>query len=205
MSNATRPAAPPEIHFLIDHFDVIVAAGAELLSCSYSAQSAAVGEAGERARVQGAGRSRFLADVARLEAIIVGRLVQARRWASEAGGADVNARSVVRLFLAATAEIGEQRATGQRPGLNVGNDPFVYMRSRALIARDAAGTSLLGRIDVTPAFAIWGRIPLGALMEVVSAARNALAMAYGLASARGEEETAEPTFDVLLAELRKAS
>jgi hypothetical protein len=207
---AKRRQAPPQVILLVQNLDVIVSAGDDLLGCVHDAEMLAAGQAGEQYRVLGAGRSRFLAEVVRLETIIVGRLLQARRWSAEATVKDRLARAAIRLFQAASSMIVDGIATrspSEAADFNAGADAFAYMRRRALIARDATGASLLGRIEVTQGFLIWGLVPLGDTIDAARALRGALANAYLLPVAAGSEAVGfeERAFDDALSEIRQAS
>ena len=205
-----RREAPPQVLLLLQNLDVIVATGDELLGRAHDSQMLASGNAVEQCRVLGAGRRQFLADVVRLETILVGRLLQARRWSAEATVKDSLARAAIRLFQSASGMLADRVGAGppaDAGDFHAGADAFAYMRRRALIARDAMGASLLGRIGVTREFLVWGLVPLGDVIDAARALRGALANAYLLpiASSDAARDDEEPAFDTALPEVRQAS
>jgi hypothetical protein len=70
-----------------------------------------------------------------------------------------------------------------------GDTAFAFLRSRALIARDAASLERLAELRVSEDYLIAGRIRLGTLLDLVATFLDSLDLLYDLYGEPAEPET----------------
>ena len=179
---ATAPERNPSLHLLRDHLDAALALGQDLMSAELMLD--APDRPGLRNWLRQTRRlDRFLGTVRSLEYALTARLIQARRRADELRRADVRLRPLLALLAAGTAplvdaaaELGDTEAR-DFDGADAG---LTFLRSRGLVAADAAGLELVSRLSVTDNYLVAGRIPLGTLLEVAATFLDSLDALYDL-------------------------
>jgi len=173
------PDCPPGIVLLADHLDATLTVGEDLLAQALppradleEADPASAPEAFEA----------FIGRMVRLESGLVLRVLQARRHAAELGRADPSMKAAANLFRAQTglmAELAVERgALGgglERPG-----DAHAWLRSRGLIAPEAAAPSPFEAVAASDDLKVAGLIRLGDLLDAVAALLDLIDARFGL-------------------------
>ena len=160
----------PSLHLLRDHLDAALALGEDLLAKELAL--AAPDGPGLRDWLRHTrGLDAFLGSLRTLEYALTARLLQARSRAGELRGDDARLRPFLALFVAGTAplmdaaaELGETEARA----FDGADAELAFLRSRGLLAADAAGLELVSRLAVDDGYQVAGRIPLGTLLDLVA-------------------------------------
>ena len=161
----------PTIYLLGDHLDAALAMGEDLLTEKVTLAAAEqklnmarlVRQAGEVAD--------FLHGVRTLELNLIARLLQGRKRAEELKRKETRLKPLISLFVAGTAPLvdaAEELGDTTTEAFDTGNVAQAFLRSRGLIARDAAGLDGLTRLAVTEEYLVAGRIRLGTLLDLVA-------------------------------------
>jgi hypothetical protein len=179
----TKQAPPACIYLLGDHLDAILAAGEDLLATSLelAPPSAAGGVAELKMRQEAL--AAFLSRLRTLEAGVVARVLQARRRAEEMPKADAHVKPLVSLFLSGTTVLLDAVAEyGDPSGLafNSGADGLHFLRTRGLVAPDAADLPIAGTLAADEDYLVVGRVRLGSLMDLVATFLDALDVRFSL-------------------------
>jgi len=181
----TASATPkhPSIYLLGDHLDAALAMGEDLLT-----ERVALADAGQqpttaRAVRQNRELAQFLNTVRTLELTMTARLLQARKRAEEMRRGDTRLRPLIALFVAGTAplvdaalELGDTTIHD----FETGDTATAFLRSRSLIARDAAGLEGLAHLAISEDYLVAGRIRLGTLLDLVATFLDTLDLLYDL-------------------------
>jgi len=182
---AHEPAAG--IYLLSDHLDAALAMGEDLLT-----EKAQLAEPTQHLTVARLARqnrdiAEFLSHVRTLELTMTARLLQARKRAEELRRGEHRLRPLIALFAAGTnvledaaAELGE----GIQHDFETGDVASAFLRSRGLIARDAAGLQGLTQLKVSEDYLVAGRIRLGTLLDLVATFLDSLDLMFDLYSER---------------------
>lgn len=190
---ATHPDCPPGVTLLADHLDTALAAGEDLLGCRLDARA----DLDERdAASAPEAMDRFVARAMQLEASLLLRVLQVRRLSGEISRTDSTLKSIGGLFRAQTDLLQvliDSRSRGSDAiALARAGDGHAYLRSRGLLAPEAAAPSPYEAVVVSEAFRVGGVVPLGGLLDLVSGFLDFIDARYGLYQA-------EPTTDISLA------
>ncbi len=175
-----NPDCPAGIHLLADHLDTALAVGEDLLALVLPPR-ADLDEADPETAPEAI--DQFVRRLRELEAALLMRVLQARRRATEIGRADSSLRGAANLFRAQTAvlveliEIVDRRAPG---GLCGSNDGLSYLRSRGLLAPEAAAPSPYESLAATEDLRIGGVAALGTTLDLVSSLLDLLDARFGL-------------------------
>ncbi len=164
------PERNPSLHLLRDHLDAALAMGEDLLAKEL--MLAVPDRPGLRGWLRCTRELEvFRGSLRPLEYALTARLLQARSRAAELRGDDARLRPVLALFVAGTAplvdaaaELGETEARA----FDGEDTELAYLRSRGLLAADAAGLELVSRLAVSDDYQVVGRIPLGTLLDLVA-------------------------------------
>ena len=149
----TASATPrhPSIYLLGDHLDAALAMGEDLLTEKVALADAAQTLTMARLVRQNRELAEFLTTVRTLELSLTARLLQARKRAEEMRRRESRLKPLIALFVGGTAplvdaamELGD---TTMRD-FDTGDTAFAFLRSRGLIARDAAGLERLSELRV---------------------------------------------------------
>jgi hypothetical protein len=174
---------PVGIYLLSDHLDAVLAMGEDLL-----AEKAALADPSEplmmpRLVRQNRDIAQFLGNVRNLELTMTARLLEARKRAQELKRIESRLRPLIALFVAGTAALKDAAAElGDSTGhdFETGDVTTAFLRSRGLIARDAAGLNGLARLEVTEEYLVAGRIRLGTLLDLVATFLDTLDLMFDL-------------------------
>ena len=168
------PLASEEIYLLADHLDAALAAGEDLI-----ATTAVPAEGEDEAEAI----RRFVGRLRVLEAALVSRILQARKRAQDVRRVDGDTRSLLSLYVANSAGVLDLiEKYGRRPRelFETGDDPMSFLRSRGLIAEDAAMPESLEKLQVGDAYRLGGVAELGPLLDLVSTMLETLDIRYDL-------------------------
>lgn len=176
-------AVPPlPVVLLADHLDIALAAGEDLVGLTYDpsgtiADGVAVGEIAAPQDL-----SAFVEELSRLELTATMRVLTARERTEELGQDDPRFNTITRLFVAGTNVLVDASSGAGRDAMAnaVRTDPVVYLRTRGMIAPDAAGLPEFSTITVTDRFRLCGVVEIGGLMEMTAAFLDALEIHYEL-------------------------
>ncbi|MFA5950532.1 MAG: hypothetical protein WC807_09645 [Hyphomicrobium sp.] len=181
--------APPVVYLLADNLDTALAAGEDLQNFSLSWQSgdARLGEDLAACRAE----EREAIEAARaLEMVLVARVLKSRESAAELAKSEPHLRPIAKLYTAGTALLADaigELGDDTKQIFDSGDGKTAYLRSRGLIAEDAAAPAEAEALAVTDAFLVCGRVPLGALMDLVSTVLDTLETHYSLYGDAGDE------------------
>ncbi len=173
--------APLSVYLLADHLDGALAAGEDLVARGHDwrALADAPGEPAEFPMHQ----RRIAEDVRSLELMLVARVLKARTHALSLAEVDDRFRAVGNLFASGTAilqdavsECGDARGED----FETGDDIVSYIRSRGLIAPDAANVRGAADLTIDDSFLVAKRIALGPLLDMTAAFLDALDSQYEL-------------------------
>jgi hypothetical protein len=173
----------PGIYLLGDHLDAALAMGEDMLTEKVGLADAAQPLAMARLVRQNRELSEFLTTVRTLELSMTARLLQARKRAEEMRRSETRLKPLISLFVGGTAplvdaalELGDTTTRD----FDTGDTAFAFLRSRGLIARDAAGLEQLAELRVGEDYLMAGRIRLGTLMDLIATFLDSLDLLYGL-------------------------
>ena len=191
----TKPDIDPGITLIADHLDAALAAGEDLLAAELPAAADREAVATEDGGVDPL--SRFVATLRQNEAMVVARILQARRRAVGLPRLDAAMRALIGLFVAQTAGLIDIIDTfGDRTSdrFATGGDPVALLRSRGVLAEDAAALPRFTALVVPQSYRLAGTIELGPLLDLVAATLDALDLHYDLYDDRDTEaySDAEP-------------
>ena len=175
--SAFKPAPDPGIYLLADHLDAALAAGEDLLAETLPAA------ADREAAGQPDDLPAYVARLARFEAALIARVLQARRRASELPRLDAPMRPVIQLIVAQSESllaIIDQFGDNAEQCFLTGDDPLAFLRSRGLVDSEAATVPRFDALKVTDTYRLAGTIEAGPLLDMISGALEALDIAYDL-------------------------
>jgi hypothetical protein len=176
------PERNPSLHLLSDHLNAALALGEDLLGAELLL------DAPDRPGVRGWLRQTreldaFVGSARTLEYAMTARLLQARKRAEDLRRTDSRLKPLIALFVAGTVplvdaavELGDADARD----FDGADAALSFLRSRGLLASDAAGLELLSRLSVGEDYLVAGRIPLGTLLDLVAGFLDALDTLYGM-------------------------
>ena len=173
----------PGLYLLGDHLDAALAMGEDLLTEKVALVEATQPLTMARLVRQNRELSEFLGTVRTLELSLTARLLQARKRAEEMKRHETRLRPLIALFVAGTAplvdaaaELGDTTARD----FDTGDTASSFLRSRGLIARDAAGLERLSQLAVTEDYQVAGRIRLGTLLDLVATFLDTLDLVFDI-------------------------
>lgn len=177
-----KPPLDPGIYLLADHLDATLAAGEDLLAAELAAPA-------DIDRVNpgdsAAAIAAFANNLRRLEASIAARILQARRRAAELSRLDQGTRAIITLFMSSTSStldliehFSRQMESASFDPANL--TPYAVLRSRGLLAADAAELPRYSAVNITEAYLIGGLVPLGELLNIAARTLDALDLQHDL-------------------------
>lgn len=193
-TGASAPVlAPACVYLLADNLDAALAAGEDLLTCSltWNANSAADGE--DIAAVREVQRE-AIAQIRSLEMILVARVLKTRERSEELGRRDIRFKDLAKLYNAGTAllmEAPNEFGDATVHDFQTGDAPIAYLRTRGLIASDAAAPASGTELNIDDRFLIARRIELGPLLDLVSMFLDQLEIHFDLFQSEPLETDAE--------------
>ena len=179
------PDRHPSLYLLIDHLDAALAMGEDLLDAKLAFDGP------DRPSLRGWIRQTrdlngFVASVRTLEYAMTARLLQARKRADDLKR-DSRLKPVHALFVGGTAPLMDAAsALGDTDArdFNSADATLTFLRSRGLLALDAAGLELVTRLAVDEGYQVAGRIRLGTLLDLVATFLDTLDVLYDLHAER---------------------
>ena len=179
----TTPARHPTIFLLSDHLDAALAMGEDLLT-----ERVVLAEAEQKLNMSRLLRQTgevadFLDGVRTLELSLIARLLQARRRAEEIKRSETRLKPLISLFVGGTAALvdaAEELGDTTNQAFATGDAAQAFLRSRGILARDAAGLEQLSQLTVTEEFLVAGRIRLGTLLDLVATFLDTLDVMFDL-------------------------
>jgi hypothetical protein len=183
------PERNPSLYLLKDHLDATLALGEDLLAAELVLLP--VDRPGLRDWLRHTrGLDDFLASLRTLEYALTARLLQARKRAEEMRRSDSRLRQMIALFVAGTvplvdaaAELGDTDARN----FDGADSALTFLRSRGLLAPDAAGLELVSHLAVGEDYLVAGRIELGALLDLAATFLDTLDLLYDLPAAAEDD------------------
>ena len=165
------------IYLLGDHLDAALAMGEDLLAEKLALLDAVETPTRGYLLRQSRALNQFLATVRCLELAMIARLLEARRRAEDLKRREGRLRPLAALLAAGTAPlvdaVAELGDTSTRD-FDTGDTASAFLRSRNLIARDAAGFAEMAQLAVSEDYPVAGRVRLGTLLDLIAAFLDAL-------------------------------
>ena len=183
----------PSIYLLGDHLDAALAMGEDLLTEKVALDTPAGKSPLRDWMRQNRDLNDFLSTVRTLEYAMTARLLQARKRAEELKRSENRLRPLIALFVAGTAPLADAAAelgdTDARD-FQSADAALTFLRSRGLLAADAAALEGLSRLAISEDYLIAGRIRLGTLLDLVATFLDTLDLLFDLYADAADE--AEP-------------
>jgi hypothetical protein len=174
------PERNPSLYLLRDHLDAVLALGEDLLAAELSLDTAGRPDLRGWLR-QTRGLDAFLGSLRTLEYAMTARLLQARKRADEVRRSDPRLKPLVALFVAGTAVLADAAAElgdADARAFDGADATLTFLRSRGLLAADAAGLDLMSRLAVGEDYQVAGRTRLGQLLDLVATFLDTLDTLY---------------------------
>lgn len=173
----------PSIYLLGDHLDAALAMGEDLLTEKVVLDTPAGKSPLRDWMRQNRDLNDFLTTVRTLEYAMTARLLQARKRAEELKRSESRLRPLIALFVAGTAPLADAAAelgdTDARD-FQSADAALTFLRSRGVLAADAAGLEGLPRLAISEDYQIAGRIRLGTLLDLVATFLDTLDLLFDL-------------------------
>ncbi len=183
----------PSIYLLGDHLDAALAMGEDLLTEKVALDTPAGKSPLRDWMRQNRDLNDFLSTVRTLEYAMTARLLQARKRAEELKRSESRLRPLIALFVAGTAPLADAAAelgdTDARD-FQSADAALTFLRSRGLLAADAAGLEGLPRLAISEDYQIAGRIRLGTLLDLVATFLDTLDLLFDLYAEPADEDEA---------------
>jgi hypothetical protein len=189
------PARDASLYLLADHLDAALAMGEDLLTQTLALDTAASKSPLRTWMRQNRDLNVFVTGTRTLEYAITARLLQARKRAEELKRRDSRLKPLVALFVAGTAPLVDAAAElGDTDARDFGatDAALTFLRSRGLLAPDAACLEGLNRICVSEDYQLAQRIRLGTLMDLVATFLDTLDLLFDIPGERSDEVAARP-------------
>jgi hypothetical protein len=191
---STQPERHPSIYLLCDHLDAALAMGEDLLTERVVLHGPRGPSAPSSLRGwirQNRDLNDFLATTRTLEYAMTARLLQARKRAEDLKRSESRLKPLIGLFVAGTAPLVDAAAelgdTDARD-FDAADAALTFLRTRGLVAPDAAGLDGLPRLAISEDYQIAGRIRLGTLMDLVATFLDTLDLLFDLYAEPAETE-----------------
>jgi hypothetical protein len=173
---------PACVYLLAEHLDAALAAGEDLMGVRYawpgppprSREEIEAVRSGQRAAVE---------RIRTFELALLSRLLMGREWAVVVAMEEEKFGAVARLYLAGTVALVdavEECGDTSAVDFDTGDDLMSYVRSRGLIAGDAAALADTTPIAPDESFLVARRAPLGVLLDLVATFLDALEAEFDL-------------------------
>jgi len=177
-----EPERNPSLYLLSDHLDAALARGEELLAQDLALDTPDAATLRDWLR-QTRDLNGFVSAIRTLEYAITARLLQARKRADDLKRGDSRLKPLVALFVGGTTPLADAVAELGGSDARAFDDADAvpaFLRSRGLLAPDAAGLALVTRLGVDEDYLVAGRIRLGTLLDLAAAFLDALDPLYDL-------------------------
>jgi hypothetical protein len=180
---ASAQSRHSSLYLLGDHLDASLAMGEDLMTEKVALADATQQLTMPRLVRQNRELAEFLTTVRTLELSLTARLLQARRRAEDMKRQESRLKPLIALFVAGTAplvdaakELGDTTVRD----FDSGDTASAFLRSRGLIAADAAGLAGLPHLAVGEEYLVAGRVRLGTLLDLVATFLDTLDLHYDL-------------------------
>jgi len=173
--------APLSVYMLADHLDAALAAGEDLVTRGQDWR--ALAEKPGPTQPFLVHQRRIAEDVRGLELILIARVLKARDHARALSTADTRFRLIADLFIAGTnilMDAVEECGDARGEDFDSGELLTAYVRSRGLIAPDAASITAPTDLVIDDNFLVAKRITLGPLLDMASSFLDALDAQFDL-------------------------
>jgi hypothetical protein len=183
------PERNPSLYLLRDHLDAVLALGEDLVS----AELVLPGAAGPGLRDwirQTRNLEDFLASLRTLEYALTARLLQARRRVEDLKRGDSRLKPLLGLFVAGTAALADaavELGDADARHFDGADCALSFLRSRGMLARDAAGLELVSRLAAGEDYLVAGRVELGTLLDLAASFLDTLDLLYDPGAAADED------------------
>lgn len=182
---------PPVAYQLADHLDAALAAAEDLADAGRGWQPATA-EGGYLLAAQMAAERQVIERVRTFEAMLIGRVLKARKRAQALAQVAGDFAGMTRLFVGGTAPLTDAVAEfgdSTLADFDTGECRIAYLRQRGVIAADAADLPDGRQIELgSEGFLVAGRVALGPLTEMIIAFLDALEAHYDLWPDDGDGE-----------------
>jgi len=185
--------APASVYLLADNLDAALAAG-EDLQASEITWNAASGEGDEEIAAARQAQREALSQIRSLEMILVARVLKSRERAEELGRRDPRFKDIAKLYNAGTALLIEASGEFGDPTVHnfqTGDAQIAYLRTRGLIAEDAAAPIEGATLFIDDSFLVARRSRLGVLLDLVAMFLDTLETHFDLFLVEPEFDEAE--------------
>lgn len=174
---------PAVAYQLADHLDAALAA-AEDLTAAGREWVPATSPSGHLRAVQLAAERQVIERVRMFEAVLIGRVLKARKRAKVLAAHEHDFAGMTRLFAGGTAALAdavEELGDSTRCDFDTADSHIAYLRQRGVVAADAPDLPPGRAVKIgADDFLVAGRIPLAPLTEMVIAFLDALDAHYDL-------------------------
>lgn len=177
----SAPMAPLPVYMLADHLDGVLAAGEDLVTCGADWRSLA--EYPGLPEVFASSQRAIAEDVRGYELILIAHTIKAREHARTLSQTDKRFAPVSDLFASATAILMDavtECGDATDDDFDTGDGLVAYVRSRGLIAPDAANVAHSAQLTIDDSFLVAKRLALGPLLDMSAAFLDALDLQYEL-------------------------
>ena len=174
--------APAIVYLLADNLDTALAAGEDLLKSTIVWQSRDHDD-GEDLSAQRALERKAVETCRATEMVLVARVLKSRESALELARGEPQFKPIAKMYAAGTTLLADavgEIADGTKELFDSGNCIAAYLRSRGMIAEDAAAPREAETLAVSEDFRVCGRVALGPLMDLIATLLDALDRQYDL-------------------------
>jgi hypothetical protein len=178
----TSRLGPACVYLLAEHLDAALAAGEDLRSVRFN-WTAPPPRSREEIEEIRAGQRAAIERIRTYELALLSRLLIGREWAVTVALEESKFSTMARLYVVGTAvlvdavdECGDTTAID----FDTGDDLLAYVRSRGLIAKDAAALADMSPIAPDESFLVAKRVELGVLLDLAAAFLDALEADFDL-------------------------
>ncbi len=185
----SAPMAPLPVYMLADHLDGVLAAGEDLATCGADWRSLA--EYPGSPEVFASSQRALAEDVRGYELILIAHAIKAREHARTLSQTDKRFAPISDLFVGGTAILMDavsECGDATDDDFDTGDGIVAYVRSRGLIAPDAANVSNAAQLTIDDSFLVAKRLALGPLLDMAAAFLDALDTQFDLFVADDDEE-----------------
>jgi hypothetical protein len=193
MASIAAEQRHPSVYLLGDHLDAALAMGEDLLTEKVALDTPAGRSPLRDWMRQNRDLNDFLSTVRTLEYAMTARLLQARKRAEDLKRSEIRLRPLIALFVAGTAPLADAAAelgdTDARD-FQSADAALTFLRSRGVLAADAAGLEGLPRLAISEDYQIAGRIRLGTLLDLVATFLDTLDLLFDLYADAADEAEA---------------
>lgn len=190
---AEASKAPLAVYLLADHLDSMLAAGEDLVARGHDWRVAI--ERSSNDTYFPSTQREIAEDVRGFELTLIARALKAREHARLLAGQDKRFAPIATLFASGTAQLAdavEECGDARHDDFETGDGIVAYVRTRGLIAPDAAYISRAEYVTIDDAFLVAKRVPLGQLLDMAAAFLDALDVQYDLYQDRDDGGEALP-------------